>query len=281
MLLSNSFNNPNHGVPLWIVDLEMGIHMNRIAFCGFAAAMGLMTASTALAAEPFESQYVGFTIGGLSSEGSEARTTGTPAFLALGPTVRPKELSMEEQAIVASLAYGFDTKLSDRWVVGAEMDVSYSNLDQKKTFSGAPIAGLAPAGLKTSASQKLDYMGTLRGRIGYLGSDNGLFYLTGGLAAGHFEAKANVAVNGSPALAWSGKDVGVKVGWTVGGGVEYSVSENISLKGEVLYYNLGDTSVTAKGNAAVRGVAALNGVDYAYKTDIKGTTSRIGLIYRF
>jgi outer membrane immunogenic protein len=257
------------------------MRINQIGLCGFVAVLGVMTASAALAAEPFESQHIGITIGGLSTQGSDARTTGTPAFLALGPTVIPKDLSMEEQAIVASLAYGFDTRLSDHWVVGAEMDVSYSNLDQKKTFSGAPIAGLAPAGLKTSASQKLDYMGTVRGRIGFMPTDNTLFYLTGGLAAGHFEAKADVAVNGSPALAWSGKDVGAKVGWTVGAGVEYSVTENISLKGEALYYNLGDISVTAKGNPAVRGVAALNGVDYAYKTDLKGIIARIGLNYRF
>jgi len=257
------------------------MRVKQIGFCGFVAGVGLMTANAALAAEPFESQHIGITIGGLSSKGSDARTTGTPAFLALGPTVIPKDLSMEEQAIVASLAYGFDTKLSDHWVVGAEIDASYSNLDQKKTFSGAPIAGLAPTGLKTSASEKLDYMATLRGRVGFMPNDNTLFYLTGGLAAGHFEAKANVGVNGSSTLAWSGKDVGAKVGWTVGAGVEYSVSENISLKGEALYYNLGDISVTAKGNAAVRGVAALNGVDYAYKTDLKGIIARIGLNYRF
>jgi len=257
------------------------MQMNQIALCSFSAAMVLITANAAQAAEPFESQHIGITIGGLSGQGSEARTTGTPAFLALGPTVIPKDLSMEEQAIVASLAYGFDTRLSDRWVVGAEMDVSYSNLDQKKTFSGAPIAGLAPAGLRTSASEKLDYMATLRGRVGFMPNDNTLFYLTGGLAAGHFEAKADVAVNGSSTLAWSGKDVGTKVGWTVGAGIEYSVTENISLKGEALYYNLGDISVTAKGNPAVRGVAALNGVDYAYKTDLKGIIARLGLNYRF
>lgn len=259
------------------------MRVNRIVLCGFTAALGVMTAGAALAAEPFQSQHIGITIGGLSGQGSGARTTGTPAFLALGPTVIPKDLSMEEQAIVASLAYGFDTRLADHWVIGAEIDASYSNLDQKKTFSGAPIANLASAGLKTRASEKLDYMGTLRGRVGYMPNDNTLFYLTGGLAAGHFEAKAkaDVAVNGSSTLAWSGKDVGTKVGWTVGAGVEYSVTENISLKGEALYYNLGDISVTAKGNPAVRGVAALNGVDYAYKTDLKGIIARIGLNYRF
>ena len=32
---------------------------------------------------------------------------------------------------------------------------------------------------------------------------------------------------------------------------------------------------------AVRGVAALNGVDYAYKADLKGIIARIGLNYRF
>ena len=80
------------------------MRVKQIGFCGFVAGVGLMTANAALAAEPFESQHIGITIGGLSSKGSDARTTGTPAFLALGPTVIPKDLSMEEQAIVASLA---------------------------------------------------------------------------------------------------------------------------------------------------------------------------------
>ena len=33
-----------------------------------------------------------------------------------------------------------------------------------------------------------------------------------------------------------------RVGWTIGGGVEYAITNNITIKGEYLYYDLGSTN---------------------------------------
>ena len=120
--------------------------------------------------------------------------------MALGPTVIPQDLSLEEQAIVASLAYGYDIKLSDRWMVGTEIDISVTNLDRKSTFSGAPITGVAVAGLSTTAREQVQFLSTLRGRIGYMPTDDTLLYLTGGLAAGHYETSASVRGSMTPQL---------------------------------------------------------------------------------
>ena len=257
------------------------MRIKQIVLCHLIVGLALAGGGSALAAEPFGSQHVGIALGVNSSHGSDARTTGTPNFVALGPTVIPQDLSLEEQAIVASLAYGYDIKLSDRWMVGTEIDISVTNLDRKSTFSGAPITGVAVAGLSTTAREQVQFLSTLRGRIGYMPTDDTLLYLTGGLAAGHYETSASVVVNGTPTLAWQGQDKGLKYGWTLGAGVEYALSPSLSIKGEALYYDLGDVSVAATGNAAVRAVAALNGVDYVYKTDLKGIIARVGLNYRY
>ena len=257
------------------------MRLSQIVFCPVVVALSVLGARPALAAEAFGSQHVGIAIGGISSHGSDARTTGTPAFLALGSTVIPQDLSQEEQAIVASLAYGYDIKLSDHFMVGAEIDISATNLDRKNSFSGAAITGTAPGGLTTTAREQVQFLSTLRGRVGYMPTDNTLLYLTGGLAAGHYETSASVAVNGSTTLAWKGEDRGLKYGWTLGAGIEHALSPNLSVKAEALYYDLGDVTVAATGNTAVRAVPALNGVDYVYKTDLKGIIARIGMNYRY
>ena len=41
---------------------------------------------------------------------------------------------------------------------------------------------------------------------------------------------------------WNGSPSSTRVGWTIGGGVEYAITNNITIKGEYLYVNLGSKS---------------------------------------
>ena len=40
-------------------------------------------------------------------------------------------------------------------------------------------------------------------------------------------------------LYWSGNPSSTRVGWTIGAGAEYAVTNNITIKGEYLYADLG------------------------------------------
>lgn len=114
----------------------------------------------------------------------------------------------------------------------------------------------------TSVSAELDYLGTARGRIGYLWSPTFLLYGTAGLAFGGARANisttaaSNVSVTDTSNITGStipsvsqmywgrGISNSLLVGYSVGGGLEWMFVPNWSLKGEALYYSLGNMNVS-------------------------------------
>jgi outer membrane immunogenic protein len=113
-------------------------------------------------------------------------------------------------------------------------------------------------------SKSLDYLGTVRGRIGYLISPALLIYGTGGFAYGGANLSLNVAQLGynqnvnydtiSPGYTSISQ---TRVGWTAGGGLEWMFMPNWSAKAEYLYYDLG----SAQTNAGYTVVAKTRGTD--------------------
>ncbi len=97
---------------------------------------------------------------------------------------------------------------------------------------------------------------TTRARIGFLPSDRLLIYATGGIAYGNVQYAGSVASNfngalsfGGPTCAalsvcWQGSSSTASLGWTVGAGLELAVWNNVSLKVEYLFVDLGGASVT-------------------------------------
>ena len=85
-------------------------------------------------------------------------------------------------------------------------------------------SAFCPAG----CSVKNDWLGTVRGRLGY-SFDRFLPYFTGGLAAGNIQATA-------PGFAGATQ---TNLGWTVGAGIEVAIVGNWSAKAEYLHVDLG------------------------------------------
>jgi len=154
---------------------------------------------------------------------------------------------------------GYNYQFDQNWVVGAEADLQYSGIDSTAHAigdDGNPIT------LKT----KVDWYGTARLRGGYA-FDRFLVYATGGLAYGEVKSKLSV-----PGESMSGSDT--RFGWTVGGGVEYALTQNWTLRAEYLYVDLGKgktidkptsddiSRITAKPDVAMHTVRA--GVNYKF-----------------
>jgi outer membrane immunogenic protein len=161
--------------------------------------------------------------------------------------------------------------------------------------TGAPIATV------TSVSKSLDYLGTVRGRVGYLATPEIMIYGTGGLAYGGARISSST-VSYAPTIspssdltyAWgsSGSSSNTQVGWTAGGGAEWMFLPNWSLKGEYLYYDLGKVTynqglsgayVTA--NSAVPGNYSAGqpwwGNMSQVSTRFNGNIVRLGVNYHF
>jgi outer membrane immunogenic protein len=84
----------------------------------------------------------------------------------------------------------------------------------------------------------MNYLATLRARAGW-GPDNTLLYVTGGLAAAEMEFGGLV---GSPSVNDSDKQW--TYGWTIGGGIEYAVTDSFSVGLEYLFIKLDETDHT-------------------------------------
>ena len=162
-------------------------------------------------------------------------------------------------------------------------------------------------------SANLDYIGTVRGRLGWLASPTLLLFGTGGLAYGGVSVSANDAVTvgnswihsgnwsrtglivGNGAGSWnrarssllsstssSTSYSDTLVGWTVGGGVEWLFLPNWSAKLEALYYDLGSVSFNSAPLAVYdsRGrIQAINIVNHSVTFD--GVIARAGINYHF
>ena len=78
---------------------------------------------------------------------------------------------------------------------------------------------------------------------------------------------------------FTGNPSSTRVGWTIGGGVEYAVTNNITIKGEYLYADLGSSHFNSIGNAA--SAIAFPGVSVAGKIDYNASIFRAGVNYKF
>ena len=92
----------------------------------------------------------------------------------------------------------------------------------------------------------IDYLGTVRGRLGFLVTPTLLVYGTAGLAYASANLSAtyttyDLANFYGPGLA-NPQNSDTRVGWTAGGGVEWMFLPNWSAKLEYLYYDLGSVT---------------------------------------
>lgn len=118
----------------------------------------------------------------------------------------------------------------DKTVFGLEADIAWLDSDEHERLDGAEGLDL---------TSKIDWLGSVRGRLGYA-SDRTLFYITGGLAF----ADAEHTWDDSSATPGSSVDLPPKTlkldfGWVAGAGVEHAWTDDLLVRLEGLYFDLG------------------------------------------
>ncbi|MCA3695004.1 outer membrane beta-barrel protein [Aquidulcibacter sp.] len=253
--------------------------MRRTLLAATAAIALCLSSGSALAKD--SGLYGGVVIGSQIGTERNVDTIGTTAFNTLVPNIAPRQLKPKVEGVTYGGVLGLNFSSDGALVWGVEADVIGGGDFKSASFSGAPIPGLAPAGITTSATKEYSLRGSLRGRLGTSLTDEIFVYGTGGLAFAQVETKASVVANGAPTVAWNGANEETLTGWTLGAGAEFQINDGIILRSEYLYTDLGDSTVTAAGNSTVRGIAALNGIDYVARTDYRGGEVRLGLLFAF
>jgi outer membrane immunogenic protein len=191
--------------------------------------------------------------------------------------------SLSGSAFIGGGQIGFNVQNGGA-VFGVEVDAQSFNLRASRQASGTfpvdfPPGISAGTTFTVTSSVNTDWLLTARGRVGWA-FDNVLAYATGGVAvttirASHTYADNFVAPPGG-AGAWNGS--ATKVGYAVGGGVEWAAARSWTVKIEYLYLNFG--SVNAAGtifNPDSGGYAQA----IATSVDLTAHIARAGINFKF
>jgi high affinity Mn2+ porin len=133
--------------------------------------------------------------------------------------------------MIGGVQAGYNYQLPSGMLLGLEADFSFPNY----LTSNSVVSSLATA--RSDVTEQSDYMGTARGRVGYVAGP-WLVYATGGLAW------AGERFLNTPAIGSNEKTLHTRLGWAAGGGVEYAFAPHWSLRLEYLYSQFGKADIT-------------------------------------
>ncbi|MBX8800682.1 porin family protein [Ochrobactrum sp. MR28] len=174
---------------------------------------------------------------------------------------------------------GYNWQFDNNVVLGAEADVSFGKI--KKNWSDMADGTNTWSSNSTYYTEdKIGTHGTVRARLGYA-ADRFLPYVTGGLAWA--DTKSTLGCSGvkpiaagkcvTPDMQFETSKSKVRVGYAVGAGLEYAVTDNWTVKAEYLYSNFGKKNVTlVDPNPNTESTRR-------FKTDLSEV--RIGVNYKF
>ncbi len=195
--------------------------------------------------------WTGFYVGGQTGYAYGANH-GAYSYATPGGWVGSDPLIGDAKGVIVGGHLGYNRQF-ENWVVGVEGSVDGANLVKNSTLavgnsnnsSNFVINGTYPANAVSTTVQS-DIQGALRARAGYAFFDRLLTFASAGVALGDFSYQSNIAGYdnvGFFAAANPGQTV-LRVGWTVGGGVEWAVNRNWSVRGEYRYADFGSLTDT-------------------------------------
>ncbi len=199
-----------------------------LAFAGAANAADLPTkAMPVKAPPPVTYDWTGFYIGGFyGTSVQESKAHTDPPGTA---STEPGEVHFSNGGLMFGGTLGYNYQFAPNWLVGVEGEFGTLGISRTfKEWNDAIIAGSKASGY-----------GTLRARVGYVTGPS-LLYLTGGAA---FVDITDTFGGGGAAAATA--NTTTKTGYTVGGGIETTLSRNWSATTEFQYINAGSTTFGA------------------------------------
>ncbi|MBK1868301.1 outer membrane protein [Aestuariivirga sp. YIM B02566] len=229
-----------------------------------AGAASLFVVSAAQAADivapeayDWTGPYVGLQ-GGYAWGENDVSSTGTESteeVLGRAAVLNGRDGHMDLDGFVGGLHAGYNWQ-SDALVLGIEGDIEFADINGDTDVINGN-------GIKVGeVEQEIDWLGSLRLRAGFA-ADRALFYATGGLAVGGVE----LTLKDSDGDEFASNSE-TNWGWTLGGGIEYAVTDDLSARIEYRYTDLGD-------------IDADNGDDDDGKADTAFHAVRAGLSWHF
>jgi outer membrane immunogenic protein len=189
--------------------------------------------------------YVGADVGGVWS--SDAVSPMVPDG---GAFPRTNTLHSNSWTAGGTIGYNFQ---SGPFVFGVEGDLGHMHIGNSKLDPPNEV-DILDSGFYVDVT----------GRLGYA-VNNVLLYAKGGWA--YFDGKGTTTVLSGPFTPSSSSAFN---GWTIGGGIEYKVTQAWSVKGEYQHFDFGSATANLTG-----------GTVFPYKNSLTADTLKVGVNYRF
>jgi outer membrane immunogenic protein len=267
----------------------------KLAFAsGIVAAF--MAANTARAADmatkapppmpaPAVYTWTGYYFGGNVGYGWGKDPVTTTGYELLSTTtpLTPGSANIHQDDWFGGVQAGYNWQTAPNWLVGLEADIQYSGMSDTANCVVACGAsnGPAPVTYSTfSATDKLDWFGTLRARAGWV-SGPALFYVTGGFAFGELTSSANVVGSNTFIGPFGGSysSTALTSGWALGGGIETQLwAPAWTAKAEYLFVDLRGSSNTLNEVYVATFPGAVRNFTMG---ELRENIIRVGLNYHF
>src|ERR1700733_4180217 len=142
--------------------------------------------------------YIGLNAGGIWGSSTDAVDPSGCFVAAVAPCgapptnnpLRSDTGSLNRAGFIGGAQAGVNWQ-TDKWVYGLETDFQGTSLNSTDAVN-RPVAAPLVGNFIHSVNEKLDWLGTFRGRLGVTVSPTWLLYATGGLAYGHVNSSTNV-----------------------------------------------------------------------------------------
>jgi outer membrane immunogenic protein len=247
-----------------------------VGFASIASAADMpVKARMAPVAVPFSwtGFYIGGNVGGaFSNAGQITELTPGPGQIAYDCTGCLMPLS-RQTSFLGGLQIGYNYQIN-QFVLGVEADIDW--LHYNVSAPEQTVAGVILTGGDVIGSKTMNWLGTVRGRLGWA-YDRTLFYATGGAAFSDLKYQVVDACNtGGCGGGLTSGSTTQNVGWTAGGGIEYAFNRAWSVKAEYLYVSFAGKSFTTATSTPPVGAQTPWNADH---TNLN--IARVGVNYHF
>jgi outer membrane immunogenic protein len=186
--------------------------------------------------------YVGGSIGGIQGGDLTHRPDGLLLNPTLYPAAGPPQLYGDignGQSWIGGLHTGYLVQ-TERFVYGYEIDFSKTGINRSYDDTRQLTSGLSGF-FRKKLDYKVDWLATARARAGFA-FDRALLYATGGIAFASITADSFAQfTNGNDGYITTQNRQ--RVGWTVGGGLDYALTRKFSVRAEYLYADFGSDTI--------------------------------------
>jgi outer membrane immunogenic protein len=261
---------------------------------GSAAGLAMLVSFAAQAADlrapvyrmaPAVSGWSGFYVGFNGGYGwADSSMTSAPIGAVTAAGIRPIPAVTASQNLNGPLFgghVGYNYQIAS-WVVGGEGDFDWTGLNNSSALVlPDPLLGGGSDGFM--AHQQVQWLASLRGRLGYAWGSS-LLYVTGGAAWEKHRTSVLVSADTAPGIfseSAAASFSNTRSGWVIGAGYEWMIAPSWVVRGEYLHYDFRDDinnpillscrSLGPAGACGVNVTASNNRMDVL----------RLGLSYKF